>query len=87
MGTGGSRIANPRCRWFDLRLQLGATGWNWDSLLPYFKKSESVAPPTQQQIDPIPRALLPSDAEFDAFHGRSGPIHVRHLVCKFTFNA
>ncbi|KAI0362375.1 alcohol oxidase [Trametes cingulata] len=57
---------------YDAWEQLGATGWNWESLLPYFKKSETVEPPPPQGI--IPGAVELPESAFDAFHGRVGPI-------------
>ncbi|EOD53168.1 putative glucose oxidase protein [Neofusicoccum parvum UCRNP2] len=48
---------------------IGNTGWNWASLLPYYKKSERVQPPKADQ--------LAGGATYDpAFHGTSGPLKV-----------
>lgn len=48
---------------------LGNKGWNWNSLLPYYKKSESFIPPTQAQTQ--------VGASFDPrVHGKHGPVHV-----------
>ncbi|RPD65308.1 alcohol oxidase [Lentinus tigrinus ALCF2SS1-6] len=65
-------------REYDAWEQLGATGWNWNSLLPYFKKSETVAP--QLQADIFPQTSQPSEANFDAFHGRAGPVQPSYNV-------
>ncbi|KAI0690659.1 alcohol oxidase [Cerioporus squamosus] len=65
-------------REYDAWEQLGATGWNWNSLLPYFKKSETVAP--QLQADIFPEASQPSEVNFDDFHGRSGPVQPSYNV-------
>lgn len=48
-------------------------GWSWDSLFPYFKKSEAAL--TMQ----VPEAVYPGgkkepDHIFDTIHGRHGPI-------------
>ncbi|KAI0780702.1 alcohol oxidase [Trametes elegans] len=58
---------------YDAWEQLGAIGWNWASLLPYFRKSEAISPP------PVPQGIFPgavevSEAVFDASHGRFGPL-------------
>ncbi|GME48416.1 Glucose oxidase [Neofusicoccum parvum] len=48
---------------------IGNTGWNWASLLPYYKKSERVQPPKADQ--------LAGGATYDpAYHGTSGPLKV-----------
>lgn len=48
---------------------LGAEGWNWDSMMPYYKKSENFIPPTPAQVK--------AGAKFDPeYHGRGGPISV-----------
>ncbi|KAK6221729.1 GMC oxidoreductase [Colletotrichum tabaci] len=35
---------------YDRWESLGAKGWNWDSLLPYFKKNEKFTPPTAEIV-------------------------------------
>ncbi|KAI0672993.1 alcohol oxidase [Trametes maxima] len=50
---------------------LGATGWNWTTLLPYFKKSESALLPPN---DGFPGDGRANQSNFDAVHGTSGPI-------------
>ena len=63
--------------------KLGATGWNWDALLPYFKKVEAVeSPPSGDGI--FPGATPLSEATFDQFSGRSGVVQVspKHLFCR-----
>ncbi|TFK80961.1 GMC oxidoreductase [Polyporus arcularius HHB13444] len=65
-------------REYDAWEQLGATGWNWNSLLPYFKKTETVAP--QLQADIFPQAMQPPQVNFDDFHGRSGPVQPSYNV-------
>jgi choline dehydrogenase-like flavoprotein len=49
---------------------LGNPGWSWQSLLPYFLKSESyIAPSDETATD------LNTNSEFDpSVHGRSGPV-------------
>lgn len=49
--------------------QIGNSGWSWDSLLPYYKKSERIQPPSATQ--------LLRGASFDPeIHGTSGPLAV-----------
>ncbi|KAH0290982.1 choline dehydrogenase [Aureobasidium namibiae CBS 147.97] len=48
---------------------LGNTGFSWDSLLPYFKKSEHFQLPT----DPRPRAIAEASYE-SSVHGFIGPV-------------
>lgn len=48
---------------------VGNTGWNWDNLLPYYKKSEEFQVPTLNQID--------HGADyFIRYHGENGPVKV-----------
>jgi choline dehydrogenase-like flavoprotein len=48
---------------------LGNLGWNWDSLLPYYRKSEHFDVPTAAQVA--------SGASFDqVYHGETGPLNV-----------
>jgi choline dehydrogenase-like flavoprotein len=48
---------------------LGNKGWNWQSLFPYYKKSEGFQVPTQDQIA--------SGADYYAeYHGKNGPMKV-----------
>lgn len=48
---------------------IGNKGWNWESLLPYYKKSERVQVPDADQ--------LAGGATYDAaFHGTDGPLSV-----------
>jgi choline dehydrogenase-like flavoprotein len=48
---------------------IGNTGWNWESLLPYYKKSERFDAPTAAQIA--------AGASYDpADHGVDGPLSV-----------
>ena len=61
-----------------LGIQLGAKGWNWKTLLPYFKKTEAVAPQTSSQL--FPGAVEVDESTFNAFHGRSGPVQVRTQI-------
>src|SRR5690242_5812256 len=49
--------------------QLGNPGWSWEGLLPYYKKSEYIQPPTASQ--------LLRGASFDPeAHGSTGPLAV-----------
>lgn len=53
----------------DLWEQFGNEGWNWEDLLPYYKKSEYIQEPTASQIL--------RGASFDSeWHGTSGPLAV-----------
>ena len=46
---------------------LGNTGWNWDSLFPYYKKSEYFQIPTEDQVS--------HGADYYInYHGRNGPL-------------
>jgi choline dehydrogenase-like flavoprotein len=48
---------------------LGNKGWNWENLLPYYKKSEGFQVPTPDQID--------KGADyFIGYHGENGPVKV-----------
>lgn len=50
--------------------KLGNKGWNWKSLLPYFKKSETYVAPTPQIAK-----QLDTDSKFDrSVHGEHGPV-------------
>lgn len=48
---------------------IGNTGWNWESLFPYYKKSEGFQVPTEQQI------RHGADYYID-YHGEDGPLKV-----------
>lgn len=51
---------------------LGNEGWNWKTLLPYYKRVENFTRPTEAQV-----AL---GASYEAkFHGEDGPLHVGNL--------
>lgn len=74
-GLGGSSILNimaisrGNAKEYDAFEALGSPGWNWDSLLQYFKKSETfTATPEQLStvgINPDPKA-----------HGSEGPLQI-----------
>ncbi|KAJ4331516.1 hypothetical protein N0V87_009097 [Didymella glomerata] len=49
--------------------QIGNSGWSWDSLLPYYKKSEYIQEPTNSQ-------LLRGASLDPKTHGTSGPLAV-----------
>ncbi|KAI0709496.1 alcohol oxidase [Earliella scabrosa] len=63
---------------YDAWETLGAKGWNWKTLLPYFKKTEAVAPQTSSQL--FPGAVEVDESTFNAFHGRSGPVQASYNV-------
>lgn len=48
---------------------VGNDGWNWDSLLPYYKKSEGFEVPTQDQTSHGADYYL-------SYHGENGPLKV-----------
>ena len=57
---------------FDAWEKLGNPGWNWNSLFPYFKKSEKYAIPTDTQ--------LAAGATYQRrYHGFAGPLHVGYI--------
>ncbi|GAA5901199.1 hypothetical protein JCM5296_006295 [Sporobolomyces johnsonii] len=54
---------------YDSWSNLGNTGWTWDSLLPYFMKSEKFTTPTGNNLNVTP--------VYDAsVHGTEGPVEV-----------
>ncbi|RNJ57061.1 hypothetical protein D7B24_006453 [Verticillium nonalfalfae] len=54
---------------FDVWEGLGNPGWNWDTMLPYFKKSEKYFIPREDQ--------LAAGASYEPqHHGFKGPLHV-----------
>ncbi|KAK1709394.1 GMC oxidoreductase [Colletotrichum acutatum] len=57
---------------YDRWESLGATGWNWDSLLPYFKKNEKFTPP---KADIVSEWGVQVD---DAAHGSDGLMQVTY---------
>jgi choline dehydrogenase len=56
---------------FDAWETLGNTGWNWNTLLPYFLKSEHYDPPNEAQARPAAGASY-----VPQLHGTSGPVWV-----------
>ncbi|KAI5860686.1 putative choline dehydrogenase [Durotheca rogersii] len=53
---------------YDAWEKLGNPGWNWESLLPFFKKSETLTLPSQSHQDKHHSSVDP------VFHGTSGPV-------------
>ncbi|KAF8876180.1 GMC oxidoreductase [Infundibulicybe gibba] len=53
---------------------LGNPGWNWDNLLPYFKKSENLTVPPSAMAD---KYQIRPDPEF---HGTNGPVHATYPI-------
>lgn len=57
---------------FDAWEQLGNPGWNWESLFPYFTKSERYTIPTESQ--------LAAGVRYEPqHHGFDGPLHVGYV--------
>lgn len=55
---------------YDAWEQLGNNGWNWDSLLYYFKKSTTFTPPQASNVENF-------GTTYDAsYYGRNGPVQV-----------
>lgn len=53
---------------YDAWASLGNSGWDWDSLLPYFKKSTTFTPPTASNVQEF-------GTTYDAsYYGTNGPI-------------
>ena len=73
---GGSSSINAMCyirgvpRDYDDWAAQGAEGWDWNSVLPWFKRSEGNSRVLGQARD---------EAGFDALHGRDGPLSVSDL--------
>ncbi|KAG9689864.1 alcohol oxidase, partial [Aureobasidium melanogenum] len=55
---------------YDAWEQLGNSGWGWDGLLPYFKKSETFTPPIEEVQEMFP-GVISRDLEP---HGIDGPV-------------
>ncbi|KAK7905430.1 hypothetical protein LTR67_000152 [Exophiala xenobiotica] len=77
-GVGGGSLINGMI-WnrgnqedFDLWAELGNPGWDWDSLLPYFQRSETYTPRTYSNLTYQPASFDP------AIHGSSGPVQVSY---------
>nr|VWP00800.1 Adenylate cyclase AcyA [Ganoderma boninense] len=63
---------------YDAWEQLGAEGWSWQSLLPYFKKTESSRPQTPEEY--FPGATEVSEDTYYLYHGKQGPIQTSFNV-------
>ncbi|PIG86610.1 glucose oxidase [Aspergillus arachidicola] len=53
----------------DALREFGIEGWDWDSLFPYFTKSENITTPNQTQME-AGASISPAN------HGTHGPVHV-----------
>ena len=77
-GVGGGSLVNGmiwnrgRQDEFDLWERLGNPGWNWDSLLPYFRKSETYTPRSYEGLEEQPVTFNAS------IHGFTGPVQVSY---------
>ena len=73
---GGSSSINAMCyirgtaEDYDGWAAQGADGWNWDDVLPYFKRAEGNTRVLRQAQDA---------RDFDALHGADGPLTVSDL--------
>lgn len=62
---------------YDAWEQLGNTGWNWNSLLPYFKKSTTFTPPSAANVKAW-------GTTYDAsYYGTSGPIQASYPTFEY----
>ncbi|KHN97260.1 GMC oxidoreductase [Metarhizium album ARSEF 1941] len=74
-GIGGSSLINGMAyirgdkAQFDAWGRLGNPGWNWDTMLRYYKKVEKIFPPTPAQMR-VGASIEPQ------YHGTSGELHV-----------
>lgn len=60
---------------YDAWEALGNTGWGWDDLLPFFKKSETFSPPSHTAVDDD------ANISYDpSLFGSSGPIRVSYTA-------
>ncbi|KAF9872374.1 hypothetical protein CkaCkLH20_10201 [Colletotrichum karsti] len=53
-------------------VKLGAKGWGWDEMLPYFKKSENFTTPPQEFADAANISWV------EEAHGRDGPVRASY---------
>lgn len=86
-GTGGSTLVNGQIfirgqrEDYDQWRDLGAFGWGFDDLLPYFRKVERFEP----LVDGASDAHLPALADREAqpidpsYHGQSGSVNLAHI--------
>ncbi|THH22366.1 hypothetical protein EUX98_g8226 [Antrodiella citrinella] len=76
-GLGGSSLLNflvllrPGKAELDSWEDLGNPGWNWENMLKYMKKSESLGPNNLSEKDTVRYAAIPDALN----HGSEGPIH------------
>lgn len=57
---------------YDAWEQLGNPGWNWDTLLPYFLRSERFTTPTKAQQE--------AGMSYDpSYHGKEGPVNTGYI--------
>lgn len=78
-GSGGMNVmfyVRGNQRDFDEWELAGNPSWNWQSVLPYFKKSENFGVITSQ--------AAPSAAT-DELHGKTGPLHINSFVNEQPF--
>lgn len=63
---------------YDAWEELGNPGWNWNSLFPYFKKSETFTPPAQDFADELGVDWS------DSAHGFEGPVRASFPVHQYS---
>ena len=68
--------------------ELGNPGWNWEGLLPYFKKAESYFLPTNEMSFPGTNPLDKAKAEesLHVYHGTQGPLQVSAVLDSLLMN-
>jgi len=77
--VGGGSVVNwlvwlrsAKAEYDSWETQLGDAGWSWDTLLPYFKKSETFTPPSSDY------AHKGNISWIESVHGLNGPVHVSY---------
>ncbi|KAI1328714.1 glucose oxidase [Xylariaceae sp. FL0255] len=74
-GLGGMAYVRGDKAQFDAWEELGNPGWNWNELLPYFKKVEKMFLPESWQVD-LGASVRPDN------HGFDGDLHVGYALTR-----
>lgn len=88
-GLGGSSLLNflgmfrPSKVEMDALEELGNKGWNWDSILHYMKKSETLQPSDLSDDEAVRFAAKPEPH----YHGTNGPIKKSYLTVWYEMHA